>query len=108
MSKRANVKPYVRKSLAECARPCAYCKKNRAANFDHVVPKSYRKKGAIHPLLSGTVPACFRCNMLKGTRRLIPESWADRLTLLSDEYPGTPWRVWHGSTKEPAYSEVHV
>lgn len=87
---------------------CSYCGKARAVNQDHVVPKSYRKKMAIHPVLAGTVPACFRCNNLKGTRRLIPASWADKLTLLAQEFPGTPWRVWDGDTKSDAYRGVHL
>ena len=87
---------------------CSYCGVRRAVHLDHVVPKSYRRKAAIHPVLAGTVPACFRCNSLKGTRRLIPASWADKLTLLSIEYPGTPWRVWDGDTMSPAFREVHV
>lgn len=86
---------------------CAYCQKARAVNKDHVVPKSIQRKYALHPVLCETVPACFACNMLKGSRRLIPESWTDRLTLLRRELPGVEWRVWHGDPKEPAFAEVH-
>ena len=85
---------------------CAYCRKARAVNRDHVVPKSYRRKAPIPQELCGTVPACFACNIRKGNRRLVPASWADRLGLLESYYPGTPWRVWMGDVREPAYSEV--
>lgn len=44
-----------------------------------------------------TVPSCFRCNMLKGDSRLVPHTWADRLDLLNELLPGTPWRTWDGS-----------
>ena len=86
---------------------CAYCHHERAVTRDHVVPKSYKKLGKDIPDgLSGTVPACFACNIRKGNRRLIPASWADKLPLLEEAFPGTAWRVWNGSKQEPAYSEV--
>lgn len=87
---------------------CAYCRKARAVNMDHVVPRSYRRKQAIPPELAGTVPACFACNNRKGTRRLVPGSWAPLIPLLESHYPGTPWRVWNGDTSDPSYREVHT
>lgn len=100
---------------------CAYCRKARAVNRDHVVPQALAKKlkksrgltkkralveGAPTWLFS-TVPSCFSCNMFKSTRRLIPEAWEDRIPVLTEWFPGTPWRVWHGSKDEPAFREVH-
>ena len=76
---------------------CAYCGKP-AVHMDHIVSKSMRRR---HPGWEDvTVPACFACNMRKGTRRLVPPSWKDRL----DELPGTrPWKVWDG---KPQGAEV--
>lgn len=88
---------------------CAYCRERYAVNRDHVVPKSYRKHrptDSIPTHLRETVPACFQCNLRKGTRRLVPPSWADRLDELNEVLPGVPWRVWDGNPKAPAFSEV--
>jgi hypothetical protein len=92
---------------------CAYCQKRRAVNRDHVVPRSLVKRLKGRPLRSDipeellvTVPACLFCNTGKGTRRLVPPSWADRVALLNELIPGKPWRVWDGDTKSPAYREV--
>ena len=105
---------------------CAYCGTERAVNRDHVVPQSLARKyrrphagqcpckrcAVLRPSppeeLLATVGACFACNNLKGARRLVPPSWADKLDQLSEWFPGTPWRVWCGSTTEPAFREVHV
>ena len=102
---------------------CAYCG-DLATTADHVVPRAvlgkHRSeralKGKTCPCKRHSVPvhllelvaACERCNLLKLTRRLIPPSWADRLTLLQVMFPGTPWRVWHGDVREPAFREVHA
>ncbi len=66
------------------------------------------KHRAIPPELLVTVPACFDCNNRKGTRRLIPAFWADRIETLNDLLPPATWRVWRGLTSEPAYHDVHV
>lgn len=87
---------------------CAYCGKARAVNADHVVPKSLRKKYGCPEFLRATVGACFRCNHLKGARRLVPPSWAQWITALNEAYPGTPWRVWSGDVHEPAFAGTHV
>ena len=70
---------------------CAYCGKARAIHKDHIVPKALRRRhGGWDDV---TVPACGPCNWRKGTLRLVPPSWADRL----HELPGVkPWRVWDG------------
>ena len=91
---------------------CVYCKVRPAGNADHVVPKSLQRKyvqttGNLVPQhLAGTVAACYQCNNLKGTRRLIPESWAKKLPALERHFPGVPWRVWSGGVDEPAFAEV--
>ena len=56
--------------------------------------------------LLATVPSCFKCNVLKGTRKLVPPSWADRIPALKAAIPGA-WRVWTGDVKDPAFSAVH-
>lgn len=86
---------------------CSYCLVRTAIHQDHVVPKSLARKRAGPPWVQETVPSCGPCNWRKGTRRLVPPSWADRVELLNDLYPGTPFRVWHGNTQEAAFREVH-
>jgi 5-methylcytosine-specific restriction endonuclease McrA len=90
--------------------PCAYCGKAPGTTQDHVVPKSFyrRKRIAVPAALSGTVPCCPPCNLLKVTRRLIPRTWRHLIPLLTETFPGTPWRVWTGDVNEPAYRETHV
>jgi 5-methylcytosine-specific restriction endonuclease McrA len=87
---------------------CAYCGKP-AANLDHVIPKALRKHALYEiPLaLAGVVPACFDCNNRKGTRMLVPPSWANRIPALKDVLPG-PWRIWSGSPLDPAFRDTHV
>ena len=99
---------------------CAYCRTRRAVNRDHVVPRLLRKgyeadgrvvsnewrKEAIPAEFLGTVGACFTCNHLKGTRRLVPPSWGKWVPALNDFFGGTPFRVWHGDVSEPAFAEV--
>lgn len=92
--------------------PCAYCGIRRAVNRDHVVPRSLQRKcaeinGRLLPEhLSGTVKSCFSCNMLKGTRKLVPQSWAHKIPELKDLLPGE-WRVWQGGVHEHAFAAVH-
>lgn len=92
---------------------CAYCGGPESLGFnrDHVVPKSLQKKlrqmgKPLPPHLCGTVWSCWPCNIRKGARHLIPESWADRLDELNNIISGTPFRVWHGDTSEEAYSKA--
>jgi len=77
--------------------PCAYCKVAPAVHRDHVIPKSLQRKYDIPAHLAGTVPACFACNMLKATLRLVPLTWADRLDEINALVSGTPFRVWDGT-----------
>jgi hypothetical protein len=102
---------------------CAYCGVRRAVNRDHVIPKALRKNGAIKRRgkairavfevriipeeLARTVPCCFECNMRKGTRKLVPPSWAQHIPALKELIPGK-WRVWKGDPLDPAFREVHV
>lgn len=65
-------------------------------------------KAAIPSDFLGTVPCCFECNMRKGTRRLVPPSWAGKVDALNAFFGGTEWRVWRGDPKEEAFTKVHV
>lgn len=99
---------------------CAYCQERPAISRDHVVPKYLVKKGsefrakrrkALGAELLQTVGACNECNWLKGTRKLIPPSWEDKIPALKTAIPGH-WRVWHGyhpgERHEDAYKGVYV
>lgn len=86
---------------------CAYCRKRRAVNQDHVVPKSVAKRYELPMHLAKTVGSCFECNMRKGARKLVPPSWEKHLTELNFWVPGA-WRVWDGDPKSPAFREVHL
>jgi len=74
---------------------CQYCG-GRAIHADHLIPVALRRR---HHLSSTDIDfmtaACGPCNWRKGTRRLVPVSWADRLT----ELPGRGWRTWDGSVE---------
>lgn len=98
-----------RRLIQEASGICAYCGQPRATSLDHVIPKRDRRRvGLSDTDESWLVVACLTCNVRKGTRRLVPASWSDRIAELNDLTPGTPWRVWHGSTDEPAYRDVHL
>ena len=99
---------------------CVYCTKRRAVNQDHVVPKSLltvrreyiptrkgyvKLKGAfvngreVPAHLLELAPACHPCNIAKGARRLVPESWSHLIDELNDLFGGTKWRVWRGDAE---------
>ena len=88
---------------------CAYCDTRRAVNSDHIVPKAERqrleRRYGGETSFSVTVPACFECNNLKSTRRLVPPSWANRLVEL-EALTNKTWKVWNGDPNEPAFREV--
>ena len=86
---------------------CAYCGVRRAVNRDHVVPKSLAKRYDLPDELRATVPACFECNIRKGTRKLIPRSWESKIPELKALIPGH-WRVWTGDVKEEAFTAMHI
>ncbi len=76
---------------------CSYCGKP-AVHMDHIVSKGMRTQIAADGSLrypgwdDVTVPACFACNMRKGTRRLVPMDYEP-----FDQLPGTrPWMRWDG------------
>lgn len=96
------------------SQPCAYCG-DPAVNGDHVIPRSVVRSynwsapaeaKSIPAAWLEIVPACFACNILKGTRRLVPPSWARRVAAMNRFFGGTPWRTWDGSPTAPAYREV--
>lgn len=89
---------------------CSYCGVARGVNADHVLPRSAYKRLRL-PLrptaalltarglpswLLDTADSCFDDNIRKGTRLLIPPSWAPRLDALNALGIGT-FRVWDGS-----------
>ena len=90
---------------------CSYCG-SPAQCRDHVVPKSLWSKYSCHWTVVGyvreTVPACNNCNLRKGTRALVPPSWASRLDALNEIIPTRAWRVWDGDPRSPAYTETHL
>lgn len=94
---------------------CAYCGA-RGVNADHVIPKQALRRFQRRELARGrrrtityftargtvvppefltTVPACFNCNIAKGSRLLIPSSWSHRLDELNELGIGV-FRVWDG------------
>ena len=72
---------------------CSYCEKARQVHQDHIFSKALRRRFPAWENV--TVPACYRCNMVRGTRRLLPPSWADRQAEL-EELTGKRWAVWTG------------
>ncbi len=79
---------------------CSYCRKARAVHQDHIFSKALRRRFPDWENI--TVPACYHCNMIRGTRRLLPPSWADREAEL-EELTGRCWFVWNG---EPMGAET--
>lgn len=82
-------------------------------NLDHVVPKSMQRKFRetkgydLPKRLAATVGSCFECNNRKGTRKLVPPSWGNRIAALKEYIPGE-WRTWDGDVRAAAFSEVHL
>ena len=96
--------------------PCAYCGVRRAVNFDHVVPRSVVRTynlnatdemPSIPAKWLATVGACFECNILKGTRRLVPPGWRDEVAAMNRFFGGARWMVWNGDTQAEAFKAVH-
>lgn len=96
--------------------PCSYCGLRRACNRDHVVPKSFVRKWTLthgpereHAIPADfllTVPSCLECNVRKGTRRLVPPSWAGKVKRLNRFFGGVPFRTWDGDPMSDAYRET--
>ena len=82
---------------------CVYCGKP-AVQQDHIFSKALRRR---FPDFTDTVPACFKCNMLKGTRCLIPPSWAHRQAEL-EELTSKRWQVWAGDPRELGAEKVLI
>ena len=93
---------FYRKWNKECdvsarGKPCAYCQAP-AVHWDHTTPRSVWKRGQWPQWAAEQVPACFNCNIRKGTRLLIPPSWEDRLQTLNALGYGK-FRIWHGDVE---------
>ena len=89
---------------------CAYCRRRLAVNRDPVIPKALLRRLLkagldISAELLALEPACFECNVLKGTRKLVPPSWADKIPALKELLPG-PWRTWDGNPMSPAFTQT--
>ena len=76
---------------------CSYCEKARQVHKDHIFSKALRRR--FPEWENVTVPACYRCNMLKGTRAFVPPSWESRIPEL-EELTGKKWAVFTGDPKE--------
>ena len=93
------------------AEPCSYCRKERAVHKDHIVSGRLlnKKRPDGSPRYPDwddvTVPACFKCNITKGDRTLVPVSY-ERLAELQALAVKEVWREWGGSTSEPAFRNV--
>ena len=88
---------------------CAYCRERPAVTMDHVIPRSIAKKykGLIPAALLLTVPACLTCNIRKGTRKLVPPSWANKIAQLREVIPGH-WRCWNGDPKAASFRVTYA
>ncbi len=78
---------------------CAYCG-GSAGTIDHILSKAEsRRQGIARDDKAWIVACCHRCNWRKGTRRLIPASWAPRQAEL-EEMTNKKWQVWSGDPRE--------
>ncbi len=93
---------------------CAYCQGKRmmdrssgvARTIDHILSKAEgRRQGIARDDKAWIVACCHRCNWRKGTRRLIPPSWAHRQAEL-EELTSKKWAVWSGDPRELGAEEV--
>jgi 5-methylcytosine-specific restriction endonuclease McrA len=91
------------------AASCAYCGQTKPVHMDHVLAKSlvrnynrsrklfsWQNRPEIPAEWLAKVPACFQCNMLKSTRRLLPPTWAHRVDAISGFFLGARFQVWDG------------
>ena len=95
---------------------CAYCRRRLAVTRDHVVPRQLRRhyqpnrkveqRPRIPSEFMATVPCCLTCNVNKGTRHLVPPSWADKVAALNEFFCGAEFRVWDGSPASPAFTQT--
>ena len=75
---------------------CAYCG-DRAVHQDHIFSKALRRR--FPEWENVTVPACFNCNIIKGTRHFVPPSWELRIPEL-EALTGAKWAVFAGDPAE--------
>ena len=84
---------------------CAYCGE-LAQTIDHILSKAESRRCGIKRWDKiWIVAACRECNVRKGTRRLIPPSFAayrDALVRLT----GKKWQVWSGDPAELGAEKV--
>jgi len=74
---------------------CVYCKKERATERDHLVPKYLRLRFPQFNEEEWLVDSCHDCNGKKYTFRWVPESHEDKIAELK-EVTGYTFRVYRG------------
>lgn len=81
---------------------CAYCKKRRAVQTDHLVTKNQARRRIVAQASREDprfkVRACRECNEGKATRLLVPQSHAHLISELQELTMGA-YRVWDGSAE---------
>ncbi len=86
---------------------CAYCS-GRATEIDHILSRAEgRRAGIERDNEAWIVSACHDCNGRKGTRRLLPPSWAHHHQAL-EEMTGKKWQVWSGDPRELGAEKVLI
>lgn len=81
--------------LARDHHVCAYCGQ-RATMVDHILSRAESRRQQIsRDDEDWCCSACLACNLRRGTRRLLPPSWAERQAEL-EERTGKRWLVWDG------------
>lgn len=109
--RRASTRPHIPKSIRRRVlegQACAYCGCADPRTIDHILPNADRQRFGIDFLDERfMVASCLSDNVNRGTRRLLPQSWAHRVEEMNARFPGTPWRIWDGDVNNPAYREVH-
>lgn len=107
--KKVFIKRTVRQRLMNEANGiCAYCGQSGARSLDHVVPKADRRRAGISDTDEAyLVVACLTCNIRKGTRKLVPPSWANKIAQLREVIPGH-WRCWNGDPKAASFRVTYA
>ncbi len=86
---------------------CAY-HPGRANTMDHIFSKAEgRRWGIARDDEQWIVAACHTCNHRRGTRRLLPPSWAHRQAEL-EELTGKKWQIWSGDPAELGAEKVLI
>ena len=77
---------------------CQYCN-GRATEADHILAKAEaRRAGIRRDNRQFIVAACHDCNGLKGTRRILPQSWSVERVAELAKLTGRPWMQWDGKS----------